>query len=68
MIDSLIVIGIVVIAFIIVLALVLNVFGINKCNHQWRVVHDTKYDNIGFRNKYAIVVVCDKCGKIKKVK
>lgn len=68
MIDSLIIVGLLVMVFIIVLALILNAFGLNKCNHQWIVVHDTKYDNVGFRNKYAIVVVCNKCGKVKKVK
>lgn len=39
-----------------------------KCKHQWEYLHDTKYDNVGFRNKYPIVLVCTKCGKIKIVK
>lgn len=39
-----------------------------KCKHKWEYLHDTKYDNVGFRNKYPIVLVCTKCGKIKIVK
>lgn len=39
-----------------------------KCKHQWEYLHDTKYDNIGFRDKYPIVLVCTKCGKVKVIK
>jgi hypothetical protein len=39
-----------------------------KCNHEWKQVHDTKYDNIGFRDKYPVVLVCTKCGKVKVLK
>ena len=39
-----------------------------KCKHQWKQIHDTKYDNIGFCDKYPIVLVCTKCGKVKKIK
>lgn len=39
-----------------------------KCRHEWEQVHDTKYDNVGFREKYPIVLVCTKCGKVKVIK
>ena len=39
-----------------------------KCKHQWEQIHDTKYDNVGFRDKYPIILVCTKCGKVKKIK
>ena len=39
-----------------------------KCKHQWKQIHDTKYDNVGFRDKYPIILVCTKCGKVKKIK
>ena len=42
--------------------------NIAKCKHKWEYLHDTKYDNIGFRDKYPLVLVCTKCGKIKIVK
>lgn len=39
-----------------------------RCNHKWQQTHDTKYDNVGFRDKYPIVLVCKKCGKVKVIK
>lgn len=39
-----------------------------RCKHQWEQIHDTKYDNVGFRDKYPIVLVCTKCGKVKVFK
>lgn len=39
-----------------------------KCRHEWEQVHDTKYDNVGFRDKYPIILVCTKCGKVKVIK
>lgn len=39
-----------------------------KCKHEWEQVHDTKYDNVGFRDKYPVILVCIKCGKVKKIK
>ena len=39
-----------------------------KCKHTWEIIHDTKYDNVGFRDKYYVVLVCTKCGKVKKIK
>lgn len=39
-----------------------------KCNHKWEQIHDTKYDNVGFRDKYPIILVCSKCGKVKVIK
>lgn len=39
-----------------------------KCKHKWEYMHDTKYDNVGFRDKYPIILVCTKCGKVKVIK
>lgn len=39
-----------------------------KCIHEWEQIHDTKYDNMGFRDKYPVVLVCKKCGKVKVIK
>lgn len=39
-----------------------------KCKHNWEVLHDTKYGNVGFRDKYPIILVCTKCGKVKVLK
>ena len=39
-----------------------------KCDHNWKVMHDTKYDNVGFRDKYPVILVCAKCGKVKVIK
>ena len=50
---------------IIILALRDIVF---ECKHNWEVIHDTKYDNVGFRDKYPIILVCTKCGKVKVIK
>lgn len=38
-----------------------------NCIHDYKKVHDTKYDNIGFREHYPIVYECQKCRKIIKV-
>ena len=38
-----------------------------KCEHQWKFLHNTKYDNIGFRDKYPIIYVCTKCGKLTMI-
>ena len=56
--------GVVVLGIIIV-ALYDSMF---KCDHKWEQIHDTKYDNVGFRDKYPIILVCTKCGKVKKIK
>lgn len=39
-----------------------------KCKHKWVVVHNEKYDNIGFREHYYMIQVCRKCGKRKITK
>lgn len=67
MVDLIFVIGLVLVLLSIVIALILYAFGVGQCNHRWKVIHDTKYDNIGFRRKYALVIVCDKCGKVKYI-
>ena len=40
----------------------------STCNHEWEQVHDTKYDNIGIRDRYPIILACTKCGKIKVIR
>lgn len=37
----------------------------NRCQHQWRLVSNEKYGNIGFRKRYRDIYVCDNCGKVK---
>ena len=53
---------------IILSILILALRDIVKCNHKWEQIHDTKYDNVGFRDKYPIILVCSKCGKVKVIK
>lgn len=37
----------------------------NRCQHQWRLVSNEKYGNIGFRERYRDIYECKNCGKVK---
>lgn len=43
-----------------------HLFGIRRCDHQWRILREIPPDSWGLGGK--IIACCTKCGKIKKVR
>ena len=65
MIDFIIIIGIALVAFIIILAMVFNVLGWGKCEHQFEKIYDGEGKE---PYSHVIVCMCSKCGKRKITK